>query len=156
MSATTDTTALERQLDAVMATLLAESGASRTTLRIDDEARGWRTPLVCAEAVRPGVRAMRGDGSINPRAAATAQWMLANRRMLIQPDVFAGPTPPPPPELTTGYATRAQMVAPLFNAGGELQGYISVHYAGTCEAFTPEQIGALQRAEAEVRRLTGI
>jgi hypothetical protein len=48
------------------------------------------------------------------------------------------------------------MLAPLFNKTGHLQGWISVHYVDGPHTFTDAEIAALDRASAEVKRLTGI
>ena len=78
---------LEAALDDVLATVLRETGGSRSTLRIDDPLRGWNVNFICAEAVKPGVKSLRGDGSIDQRAAATVKWMVTNKRNLLQPDL---------------------------------------------------------------------
>lgn len=148
--------ALEKALDGVLATLLAESHGSRTTLRIDDKARNWNVDFVCAEAVKTGVKSLRGEGSIDQRAAATVAWMDKNRRFLIQPDLTNNPDPAPPPALMSAYAAKAQMLSPLFNRAGELQGWISIHYVDGTHEFTDAEIASLTSASAEVKRLTGI
>lgn len=147
---------LEKRLDRVLERLLSESHGSRSTLRIDDTARGWSVQLVCAEALRPGVKSLRGDGSIDQRAAATVAWMTANRRNLIQPNLVDAPDPPPPPALMSAYAAKAQMLGPLFAKDGFLAGWISVHYVDGTHAFTADEERALDRACEEVRGLTGI
>ncbi|HKS64947.1 MAG TPA: hypothetical protein VJT13_24825 [Xanthobacteraceae bacterium] len=147
---------LESELDRVLTTLVAEAHGSRTTLRIDDAARGWGVDFICAEGLQPGVKSLRGDGSINQRAAATVKWMVANRKNLIQPDIVNNPDPAPPPALMSAYAAKAQMLAPLFNKAGHLQGWISVHYVDGTHTFTDAEIAALDRASAEVKHLTGI
>jgi hypothetical protein len=48
------------------------------------------------------------------------------------------------------------MLTPLFNRAGELQGWISVHYVDGTHDFSAGEIEALDRASAEVKRLTGI
>lgn len=147
---------LEAKLDSVLATLLAASHGSRTTLRIDDENRGWNVDFVCAEVVAAGVKSLRGDGSINQWAAPTVAWMDKNRRNLIQPDITGNPNPAPPPALVSAYAAKAQMLAPLFNGNGKLQGWISVHFVDGTHEFTDAEIAALDKAAAEVKSLTGI
>ena len=147
---------LESELDRVLTTLVAAAHGSRTTLRIDDPARGWGVNFICAEGLQPGVKSLRGDGSIDQRAAATVKWMVAHRKNLIQPDIVNNPDPAPPPALMSAYAAKAQMLAPLFNKTGHLQGWISVHYVDGTHAFTDAEIAALDRASAEVKRLTGI
>jgi hypothetical protein len=147
---------LEAELDRVLTTLLIAANGSRTTLRIDDPARGWQVDFICAEGLKPGIKSLRGDGSIDQRAAATVKWMAKNRRNLVQPDLTNHPDPAPPPALMSAYAAKAQMLAPLFNKPGELQGWISVHYVDGTHHFSDGEIAALDRASAEVKRLTGI
>lgn len=151
-----DVAALEAKLDQVLAGLLEASHASRVTLRIDDAARDWHVDFVCAEAVQPGIRSLRGDGSIDQRAAATVKWMAQEQRNLIQPDLTGNPEPAPPPALMSAYSATAQMLAPLVNRSGELQGWVSVHYVGATHDFTPDELAALDAAAADVKRLTGI
>ena len=73
-------TKLEAELDKVLAKLLADSNGSRTTLRIDDAARGWEVNFICAEALKPGVKSLRGSGSIDQRAAATLNGWTSTRK----------------------------------------------------------------------------
>jgi len=156
MAKSTEVTGLEKQLDDVLATLLRASHGSRSTLRIDDPARGWDVDFVCAEALQPGVKSLRGDGSIDQRAAATVKWMAENKRNLVQPDLTGAPDPAPPPALLTVYAAQAQMLGPLLAKNGYLSGWISVHYIGGTHVFTPDEERALDRAREDVSRLTGI
>jgi hypothetical protein len=156
MAPTADVKALENKLDEILSSLLEKSHGSRCTLRIDDERRGWNVDFVCSEATMPGVKSLRGDGSIDQRAAATVKWMEKNRRNLIQPDLTNNPDPAPPPALMSAYAAKAQMLAPLFNRQGHLQGWISVHYVNGTHEFAEAEIQALDRARAEVAQATGI
>jgi maleate isomerase len=148
--------ALEKELDDVLATVLRETHGSRSTLRIDDAARGWNVNFVCAEAVKPGVKSLRNDGSIDQRAAATVKWMVREKRNLVQPDLTGNPDPAPPPALMSAYAAKAQLLGPLLAKDGYLAGWISVHYVEGTHAITPDEERAMDRARAEVARLTGI
>ena len=147
---------LERKLDGLLAGLLRETRGGRSTLRIDDAARGWNVDFVCAEALQPGVKSLRGNGSIDQRAAETVKWMAKYKRNLVQPDLTNNPDPAPPPALMSSYAAKAQMLGPLLNSEGYLSGWISVHYVDGTHAFSPDEERALDRARAEVSRLTGI
>ena len=102
------------------------------------------------------MKSLRGDGSIDQRAAATVEWMAKHRRNLVQPDLTDAPDPAPPPALMSAYAAQAQMLGPLLASDGYLSGWISVHYVDGTHAFTAEEERALDRARAEVSRLTGI
>jgi maleate isomerase len=105
-----------------LATLLAQTGADRVTLRLD--VVGMNYPCI-AEHVASGVPLMRTDQSIDQRAAATAQWVARNRRVLVQPDL-EGADPAPPAALISVYHVRAQMLAPVLDAG-VVAGWVSVH-----------------------------
>ncbi|HKU85538.1 MAG TPA: hypothetical protein VJV77_04290 [Casimicrobiaceae bacterium] len=156
MEKSAEVAALEGKLDDVLARLLEATHGSRGTLRIDDAARGWNVDYVCAEAVRPGVKSLRGDGSIDQRAAQTVKWMAVRKRNLVQPDLTNNPDPAPPPALMSAYAAKAQLLGPLFAKDGYLAGWISVHYVDGTHAITPDEERAMDRARTEVARLTGI
>jgi maleate isomerase len=156
MEKSVEVAAVEKKLDEVLATLLQATHGSRSTLRIDDKDRGWDVDYICAEAVQPGVKSLRGDGSIDQRAAATVEWMAKHRRNLVQPDLTGHPDPAPPPALMSAYAAKAQLLGPLLDKDGELTGWISVHYVEGTHAITPDEERAMDRARAEVARLTGI
>src|SRR5258706_4195885 len=95
MEKSAEVTAIEKKLDDILATLLRESQGSRCTLRIDDSVRNWNVDFICAEATRPGVKSLLGDGSIDQRAAATVQSPPAQKRNLLRPDLTGQPTPAP-------------------------------------------------------------
>jgi hypothetical protein len=156
MDKTTEIAAIEQELDGILAILLRESQGSRCTLRMDDPARGWNVDFICAEAIRPSVKSLRGDGSIDQRAAETVKWLAMEKRNLVQPDLTGSPIPPPPPALMSAYAAKAQMLAPLLMKNGHLVGWISVHYVDGTHAFTADEERALDRAAAKIDRLIGI
>jgi hypothetical protein len=156
MAKSEEVSRLEKELDGVLEALLQACGGSRSTLRIDDDARGWNVDFVCAEALKPGVKSLRGEGSINQRGAPTVNWMVANKRNLLQSNLLDNPNPAPPPALLSVYAAKAQMLGPLLGKDGYLNGWISVHYTAGTHNFTAADESALDRARAEVARLTGI
>ena len=156
MTKTAETVALEKALDEVLASLLRATGGSRSTLRIDEAARGRNVDVPCAEALKDGVRSLRGDGSINQRAAETVTWMVAHRRNLVQPDLTRNPSPAPPAALMSAYAAKAQMLGPLFAKDTYLAGWISLHYVDAPHALTADDERAMDQARGEACRLTGI
>lgn len=147
---------LIRDIDTVLATLLAESHGGRCTLRLDYETLGWQIDNPACEALRPGAKSMMGDSSINHRAAATARWIDRYRRNLIQPDLTGDCTPAAPQALVQVFGAGAQMLSPIFAPNGWLQGWISVHYLDGPHAISQAEIAALDRANVNIRRLTGI
>lgn len=151
-----DTVRLAAELDAVLAELLQAAAGSRCTLRIDDAAHDWNVDYVAAEALQPGVKSLRGEGSIDQRGADTVKWLARESRNLVQPDLVNAPDPAPPPALMTAYAATAQMLAPLLADSGHLQGWISVHFVGGQRDWTPAQVAALDRARTSIAGLLGL
>jgi maleate isomerase len=143
-------TELRKAFDTILADLLATIGASRTTLRLDDAKYDFSVADVAGEATAPGENSLRGQTSINQRAAATAQWVEKNRRMLVQNDLSAG-EPAAPPALIKLYGVRAQMLAPI-EREGRLDGWISVHEARGPRDWTERDRAALQDAVDRVLR----
>lgn len=129
--------------DDIMRRLLEETGASRTTLRADIEALGVSVNLPMAEALRPGVNSLRGDGSVNQRAAETVEWLEAHRTILVQNDFDAAPYPPA--ALVQSYGTKAQMLGPIF-IGDRLIGWISVHENTGPRQWAAADVAALREA----------
>lgn len=126
-------------------TLLQQTGASRTTLRLD-RPEGF-FPVV-AEALAPGIRSIADDTSIDLGASATFRSLDRERQFLIQPDLLAA-DPAPPPELIELYGARAQMLAPVVR-DDRLIGIVSVHYAPGPRTWTDGEVAALKRAVEEV------
>lgn len=147
---------LGRRLDRVLVTLLNEVVGSRSTLRLDDARYGWNVDLVCAEALLPTVKSLRGSGTIDQRAAETVRWLAQHKRNLIQPDLTNNPKPAPPPALVATYAAKAQMLGPLLDARGALVGWISVHYVDGPHSFNSKDVRALERAKHGVAKLIGL
>jgi maleate isomerase len=146
------TDALRKTFDAILSELLEATGASRTTLRLDDATHGFHIDDVAAEAVAPGEPSLRGQTSIDQRAAATAQWVETNRRLLVQADLSHG-DPRPPEALLRLYKVKAQMLAPV-ERDGRLDGWISVHEArGTREWSAHDQAAILKAVDQVLRAL---
>jgi maleate isomerase len=139
---------LRATFDAILAQLRETIGASRTTLRLDEPKYGFHIDDVVAESVAPGENSLRGQTSINQRAAATAQWVEDNRRLLVQSDLSTG-EPRAPDALIKLYGVKAQMLAPI-ERQGRLDGWISVHEARKTRIWTELEQDALRRAAERV------
>lgn len=139
---------VKKDLAAIMRRLLDATGASRTTLRIDDAHHGFHSDEVLAEALAPVQASMVGEKSIRHRAAATAQWLEANRRLLVQNDFVSG-GPEAPRALRDVFGVQAQMLAPVVREG-RLDGWVSVHLAGATRIWSPDDQAAAERAAADV------
>lgn len=150
-----DTGKIEKKLDGVLAELMRDAEGSRSTLRYDDPERGWSVQIPCAEALTHVAKSLKGDGSINQRAAATVKWLEKHRRILVQPDL-SNSEPAAPPALIALYGVQAQMLGGLFRSDGFLQGWISVHYIGGPHLISEKAVAAMQRALDEVAAIVGL
>lgn len=139
---------VKQELAAILRRLLEATRASRTTLRIDDARHGIHSDEVLAEVLAPGQASMAGDKSIRHRAAATAQWLEANGRLLVQNDFTSG-GPEAPQALREVFGVMGQMLAPVVR-DGRLDGWVSVHLAGTTRVWSPSDQAAAERAASDV------
>ncbi len=144
------TGALRKEFDGILSELLVATNASRTTFRLDDPKNGFHVDDVAGEAAAPGQNSLRGVTSINQRAAATAQWVEKNRRLLVQDDLSEG-EPRPPEALIRLYAVRAQMLAPI-ESEDRLGVWISVHEARHPRHWTSAAQNAVLKAVEQVLR----
>jgi maleate isomerase len=144
---------LRSKFNAILAELLSATKASRTTLRIDDAQHGFHVDDVAGEAVAQGQNSLRGVTTINQRAAATAQWVEKNRRLLVQDDLSQG-DPRPPEALIRLYGVRAQMLAPI-EREGRLDGWISVHEARHPRHWSSDEQQAVLKAVEQILRAIG-
>jgi GAF domain-containing protein len=145
MTSTSD--ALRKTFDTLLAELLRETGASRSTLRLDDAAYGFHSDDVVAEALAPGEESMRGAGGINHRAAETAQWLETHRTLLVQDHFDSGPAAPE--KLRQYYRVKAQMLAPVIREG-RLDGWVSIHEAKAPRKWSEADKAAIRAAAQAV------
>jgi GAF domain-containing protein len=135
-----------QQLQHLVDELRAQTGASRATVR---GRRGDDPVALLAESLAPGVESMAdGQQPAAITAAPTYQVLSQTKAILVQDDcVHQGPQPPR--SMIERYRVRAQMVAPVID-GGQLAGTISVHQQDTVRHWTPADVAALERVQAEV------
>ena len=125
--------------------LLGATAASRTTLRLERSDGGF--PVV-AEALAPGIRAIRNDTLIDVRATPTFAFFERERRTLVVPDCLDS-DPPTPQALIDVYGVRAEILEPLVREG-RIVGIVSVHYAPGPRQWTDGDLAALRAAAARV------
>jgi maleate isomerase len=135
---------LRASLQSILEALLAATGSSRTTVRLDLPERRLHVDRVAAEAVAPGIRPIRPDASLDQWAMPTVQWLAAEQRTLVQNDVDSD-GPPVSPELVASYGVQAQMLQPLVR-DGQMFGWISVHEVGETRAWSDADLAAVTRA----------
>ena len=141
---------LVSRFNSIVAELRAKTNASRTTLRLDDDERGFRVAGVVAEALGPGVKSIAAETSVQQRISATVSHLDKYRKILVQNDCAAA-EPRPPQELMHVYGTKAQMMAPIVRQG-KMVGWLSVHYNPAVREWTRDDVDALEEALAATHR----
>lgn len=125
--------------------LLRLTGGSRVTIRLE---RPGETLPVVAEALAPGIPSIQGPSSIDLRAAPTVRYLAETLGILVQDDLLATDTPPPP-ELIQQYGVRAQMLAAV-GVDGKLAAIVSVHYSPGPRHWSEAEVAAIEAAAARV------
>ncbi len=138
-------TPLSDQLASICNHLLRETGADRTTIRLDSDELGLKVDLTAAEAVANGTPSIAAGSSLDQRALDTVRWLASNRRVLVQPHFCDAPFPPP--ALVQIYGVKAQILAPVLD-GEALVGWVSVH-STVPRAWSDGDVAAAERATAE-------
>lgn len=121
--------------------LREEIAVSRTTLRLYVGEEPYY-PII-AEAVGEGVRELRGAAGPDLRKAKTLHHLIEHGGMLVQEDLLATDTPPPP-ELIAQYGARSQILG-CITRRGELRGFVSAHHADA-RVFTDAEVAAVEQA----------
>ena len=138
------------RLNRILRDLLERTDASRVTLRVDIPERGFDVITPVAEARIPEALSLMEESSLNQRGTETVKWMVRERRVLVQNDVFTD-APAAPQALVEVYKVRAQMLGPLFRDDW-LAGWISVHNNDRPRVWRQEDIDALKGATQEIHR----
>ena len=147
---TISTEELVTRFNTLIGELRAKTNASRTTLRLDVEERGFRVNGVVAEALAPGIKSIAAETSLQQRKTQTATYLEQSRKVLVQNDCLNAELSPPK-ELMQIYGTKAQMMGPIVR-DGKLTGWVSVHYNPSTREWTQEDIAALESAVAAMHR----
>jgi len=141
---------LVARFQSLMSELRAKTNASRTTLRLDVEERGFRVNAVVAEALAPGIKSIAAETNLQQRKTQTASHLEQHRKILVQNDCLSAELSPPK-ELMQIYGTKAQMMGPIVR-GDRLVGWVSVHYNPSTREWTGEDVAALEAAVAATHR----
>ena len=135
----------------ILDNLRVNTKATRTTLRLDDEKRGFFVNGIVAESLGEGAMSLKKETGLQQRKSGTASWLEKHREILVQNDT-ANAIPEPPKELSTVYGTKAQMMAPVVR-GDKMVGWISVHYNVSTREWSDADVAELKKALAETHKV---
>lgn len=134
--------------------LRADTGASRTTIRVDCAPLGVDVETVIAESRDDGVRAIEGQKTPGVRSCAAARWLQENRRAFVMEDCLNPWAPEVAPEdfVIELYGILAEMVCGVFK-NGDMDGIVSVHYTKGARKWSEDEVAMIEKACDEVRAI---
>jgi GAF domain-containing protein len=134
----------------VLHALLAETGASRVTLRrdLDD---GYAFP-VTDEALAPGVASLRRERTVDLRTQPVAL-EVRKAGQVVQDDSRTAYDDPAFQRMLEAYGGVAAQIVTAVESGGEVVAILSVHQLATPRRWTQDEADACRRAAAELARL---
>ncbi len=143
---------LRLRLQEICDDLLEETGCDRTTLRLDVPTHGLHVDLTAAECLRPGVKSIRREGSLDQRRLNTVEWLEKYRENLVQ-SRFEG-DPMPPQALIDIYGVNAQLLGPV-ESRDAMVGWLSAHSLAEREWRDTDR-AAMDHARAQAQAALGL
>jgi GAF domain-containing protein len=134
----------------VLEELLATTGASRVTLRRDED--GPSPFPVVEEALAPGVGSLREERTVHLPTQPVVQELRRGRQVVQDDCASAYDDPAFLAMLETYGGLRAQIVTPI-EVDGRLAAILSLHQLGAPRRWTTEDIEAATTAADTIRRL---
>jgi len=129
----------------VVERLLADTGASRVTLRRDIPGDFYP---VTHEALAPGMKSIKDGAGIDLRGQPVARVLAQTRAQLVQHDCAAAFDDPAFHRMREAYGGLASQIVTPILAQGRLAGILSLHQCGTPRTWTDAEIArAAQAAE---------
>jgi GAF domain-containing protein len=139
--------AVAMEIEGILAGLLAETGASRVTLRQD--VPGEYVFPVTHEVLAPGVASLEDERTVDLRSQPVAQ-EVARGRQVVQDDSASASEDPEFQRMREVYGgLAAQIVTPVM-VDGSVAGIVSVHQLGSPRHWTDAEIEACTGAAARL------
>jgi GAF domain-containing protein len=138
------------EIEPILEGLLAETAASRVTLR-QDIPGGYDFP-VTHEALAPGIASLRDERTVDLRTQPVVLELRQGRQVVQHDSRAAFDDPAYQRMLETYGGLAAQIVTPVFR-GGRLVAIVSLHQLGSPRSWTGDEIAAATRAAGQVARL---
>jgi GAF domain-containing protein len=134
----------------VLEELLAETGASRVTLRRD--VPGDAPFPVVEEARAPGVASLRDERTVHLPTQPVVLEVQAGRQV-VQDDCASAYDDPDFQRMLVAYGGLAAQIVTPVSRDGRLDAILSLHQLGTPRRWTETEIAAATRAASRVREL---
>lgn len=138
------------EIDALLVSLLDETGASRVTLR-QDLPGDYAFP-VTAEALSPGAPSLRDERTVDLRAQPVVRELVLGRQV-VQDDCRGAFDDPAFHRMLEAYGgLAAQIVTPILR-DGRLTAILSLHQLGASRHWTTGEVAAAARAGERIDAL---
>jgi len=137
-------------IDAILAELLARTGASRVTLR--QNVSGEYAFPVTHEALAPGVGSLQEERSVDLRTQPVALEVAAGRQV-VQDDCETAYDDPAFHRMRETYGGLAAQIVTPVTRDGTVAGIVSLHQLGAPRHWTEDEIEACSTAAASVGEL---
>ena len=140
------------RLQDILDKLRVDTGAGRTTVRLDHEALGFNVDAPAAESLAEGVHSIMSQTTLDQWNAAAVKWLIRNKRTFVMDDCLNpwDQSVAPEREVIETYGIRSEMVS-LVLKGGKIAGWVSVHYTKGPRTWTDDEINTLESACNSVR-----
>jgi GAF domain-containing protein len=138
------------EIQSIIDELLAETGASRVTLR-EDLPGDYAFP-VTYEALAPGAGSLRAERTVDLRHQPVAHEVAAGRQV-VQDDCAQAYDDPAFHRMRETYGGLAAQIVPPVLADGRVAGIVSLHQLGSPRRWTEEEIEACRTTAARVGEL---
>ena len=127
--------------------LRRDTGASRTTIRVDCAPLDLEMETVAVESLDHGAKAIEGKRTPGMRDSAAPSWLRRNRRTFVMEDCLNPWAPEVAPEdyVIDLYGIRSEMVAGIFR-GDDMIGIVSVHYVKGPRSWSDGEVAMIERA----------
>lgn len=130
-------------IEAILQSLLAQTGASRVTLRRGADG-GYVFP-VTDEALAPGVASLREERTVDLRTQPVAI-EVQRRGQVVQNDSRAAYDDPAFQRMLDTYGGLAAQIVTAVVCGEELAGIVSVHQLGSPRRWSEDDLAACRQA----------
>ena len=143
-----------RNLESILDKLRKDTGAGRTTVRLDHHGLGFDVDIPAAESLAEGVHSIKPHTTLDQWNAAAVKWLVRNMRTFVMNDCLNpwDPEVAPEREVIDTYGIRSEMVAPVIKSSN-LVGWVSVHYTKGPRTWTEDDIKTIESACDRVREV---
>lgn len=138
------------EIDALLAALVDETGASRATLRQD--VPGPYAFPVTHEALAEGATSLREEHTVDLRTQPVVQELLGGRQV-VQDDCRAAYDDPAFQRMLETYGGLAAQIVTPVRRGARLEAILSLHQLGTPRRWTEAEIAAATRTAERIGEL---